>query len=62
MTSQYIKIIVNISYSKVRIKLHTKNQTPILFSSVDSYEEDLKLGFGRQLHNYPISPQIIRRK
>ena len=35
---------LNISYSKVEIKLHTENQPNSLLNYGDSYEEDLKIG------------------
>ena len=42
---------LNISSNYVNIQLHIENQPPSLLNSGDSYEEDIKLGFGRRPQN-----------
>ena len=41
---QSSNLFLNIYSSKGKVRLHTKNQPPILPNSGDSYEEDLKIG------------------
>ena len=52
MTQQILQIFLNISSSQVRIKIHTENQPPSLFSFGDSYEEDFKIRIWKTTSQY----------